>query len=512
MAIDPTGGERDAALATRRRMLEQSREKELDRVEQSYSQQVKEREQSRAAEIIKARQAQADEIARIQSDVDHKVTLASQAADDRLRQLQSETLRVTDEASRNFRQRAQALAQTQKELQEQRNHLLAAHADSMKKLNDDNEFMRTEIKNRYSAQADQAVAQGENQIKSLNQKQQADISKTREDFATQKRMAEAQGRAEYYRLKDQQQRLQDELKKEEVVINDRERSRIESLKKNYADQAFSERIKGETEVEKIRQTNQSQIRALQEKGQRNLEALRENIDHDLGFTQKDAEQKIANTRSVASTNLMHIEKDYETKKRVLEREYAKKLADRQAIQEANEKEMESRTTGLRQKANEQYLQQALEIREKRQQVIQNLEQSLQADVQRTMNEAQKQIEQTKNETTEKMAGTLSKSQDPFYRIRDLNASLVEREDGIMILIEAPEHEQNSIRVTQNNKGFTITGNRRFESRSQTPLGHTVSTNSYQSYSETVPLAYKVDTAKLVRSYDSGVLKIFLPRA
>ena len=49
-------------------------------------------------------------------------------------------------------------------------------------------------------------------------------------------------------------------------------------------------------------------------------------------------------------------------------------------------------------------------------------------------------------------------------------------------------------------------------KAKTDAGHDVSTNSYQSYSETFPVRGKLDAANMSRVYDNGVLTFRIPKS
>lgn len=512
MAIDSNYADRESAAAARRRALEAQRESELQRIETAYNENVKQTEAARGESLAKIYSNQTEEIDRLRNESAHKVTLAAKSADQELKEFQRESQRMTDEASRQFRMKAQTLAQAQSDIEKQRQKILMAHSDSLKKLHTENEAQEVELKHKLNAESQAIAREGTMRIQSETQKYESDLSSQRAQFEETKKATQIDNAIELGKIKDQQKRLEAELRDNEKLEERRELIKLQDLQTKSAARYNAEQFKAESNIEKVRQENTDKLRKLQEAGDRNLVKTKLFYDNEVYQTSKDNEKKLTDARMFNKVEIDQMEKNRDLQKKIMQREHYKKMSDMKGRQDVAEKEYAGKSQAMREKADEQYLIQAKDIHEKRDATIAGLQRDLTNDVARIIGEGKKQVEHAKMETTDAIVAFKSKSDDPFYRLKTLGVSVVERDDGLMLLMEQPAHEQDNVRLSFNPHGLTVTGSRRFEARNQITPGHSVSTNSYQSYSETIPLPYKVEANQMVRSYENGVLRIFLPKS
>ena len=89
--------------------------------------------------------------------------------------------------------------------------------------------------------------------------------------------------------------------------------------------------------------------------------------------------------------------------------------------------------------------------------------------------------------------------------------MVENDDNFVVSVELPGLKKDEIKMTMQNNQLTISGNKKHEFESKEDTVHRVE-RSYGSFCRSISLSSTVDSSAIKASYDSGVLKITLPKA
>ena len=88
--------------------------------------------------------------------------------------------------------------------------------------------------------------------------------------------------------------------------------------------------------------------------------------------------------------------------------------------------------------------------------------------------------------------------------------MVENDDNFVISVELPGLGKDDIKMTMQNNVLTINGNKKHEFESKEDTVHRVE-RSYGSFCRSINLPSTVDSTAINASYDSGVLKVTLPK-
>jgi len=89
--------------------------------------------------------------------------------------------------------------------------------------------------------------------------------------------------------------------------------------------------------------------------------------------------------------------------------------------------------------------------------------------------------------------------------------MIENDDNFVVSIELPGLKKNDIKITTQNNVLTISGSKKNEFESNEDTVHRVE-RSYGSFCRSVSLPGTVDSSAIKASYESGVLKVTLPKA
>ncbi len=508
--IDPNR-QRDAENLTRRRLLEEKRARDLDEVESAFNSQVKQSAERRGEEIRRVRENESEAIRNAEADADHKVTLASQAADNQIRNFKNQTYNLTQDASKNFQEKARYLEQATRSMDEERNHLTAAHADAMKKLQEENQARRSEIKNKYGSESNVAMMQANHTLKAQSKAEADALNQLQQSYRQKKELLETEGKIQYMKLADNNKRLQEELTQQSSLMEGSERDKQNKIQEDSARRYNLTLAKSQAQMEALRAKERQALHELTQKSEADLHKLQYHLAQEEGRELKTNQDKIQKSKEMTFKEVQHLENTLESQRKLLERDHFKKISDLRKNNESTQDLYTQQSQGVKEKANKDYLAQNRDLRQKHDASLDQTRQLLAKDIATLNDHALNQIESAKLETSQKVSDIYTKSSDPFYRLRQLEVKVEDTPEALILKVPVPEYEKDSVKVTANKNSITVTGTRRFESKAEVLPGHSASTHSYQSFSETFNTQAALDLSKLEREYAQGVLKFTLPK-
>ena len=80
----------------------------------------------------------------------------------------------------------------------------------------------------------------------------------------------------------------------------------------------------------------------------------------------------------------------------------------------------------------------------------------------------------------------------------------ESDDAYVLTATIPSHEQHSVQVSVRGDRLVVSGARRSDEKEDLGPGRSVTTSSYQNYSESFPLTMPVEARMLRREFDGDV--------
>jgi|GEM_PF-4753250 len=104
-----------------------------------------------------------------------------------------------------------------------------------------------------------------------------------------------------------------------------------------------------------------------------------------------------------------------------------------------------------------------------------------------------------------------KSEDPFYRVQTVQYSLSESPEFYELTAHIPEKDKENVKVVVKNDKVVLQGQRRYEDKID-QADHKMTTQSFQTYREEVPLKHPVHEHYATRTWENGMLKLKIPKA
>ncbi len=105
----------------------------------------------------------------------------------------------------------------------------------------------------------------------------------------------------------------------------------------------------------------------------------------------------------------------------------------------------------------------------------------------------------------------SRQNDPFYQLLEVDAAIEETPDSYVLRARIPEHEQEHISISVRGDQLVLSGSRRNEEKIDLGPGRSQGTSTYQSFQESFPLAFPVDSRRLQRRFEGDELTVVLPK-
>ena len=111
----------------------------------------------------------------------------------------------------------------------------------------------------------------------------------------------------------------------------------------------------------------------------------------------------------------------------------------------------------------------------------------------------------------KLAAYESRTDDEFYRLRHMNASIEENDDNYIVRAQIPEHERKNLAVSVQGSVVTLTNQRRNQEEQLFEPGRRQATSSYQIITESFPLPMPVDPRAVRREFDGETFIVTIPK-
>ncbi|MBC7690510.1 MAG: Hsp20/alpha crystallin family protein [Methylotenera sp.] len=298
--------------------------------------------------------------------------------------------------------------------------------------------------------------------------------------------------------------------------------RLDSMKDGYIRQSETQHSRQEELYENQKQKGYESIRNLKRAQEAEINRVKREGDKDLTAATTYYRDTTTSTERKGEQDLKEIQT-----KSFIQNEYQKKVA---ADQTAAAREAYTRQIGdLKSDQESNYSkiletsqQQNDELRARSSQEIaksdatfQDRFKSTKANQEHIIGDlnarASQQVEEIRQSTSQNLEAYTSRQSDPFYKMMDIGASLEENDQAFVLTAHIPEHERDRVTVSVRGDEIVLSGTRRNEEKLELEPHRVQSTNSYQSFSESFPLNWPVDSRKLSREFKGDQLIVTIPK-
>jgi HSP20 family molecular chaperone IbpA len=124
---------------------------------------------------------------------------------------------------------------------------------------------------------------------------------------------------------------------------------------------------------------------------------------------------------------------------------------------------------------------------------------------------EKVISKMKTDLSEKLTGTISRSDDPFYSFSHLDLKLTQFPDRVEVSVEVPEHAKGDIQLTTNNKEVIVNFNRRYDDVKKDG-GVTSKLHKVETFTTRLATDLILNPKTVKSNYEDGVMTYVVSKA
>lgn len=304
---------------------------------------------------------------------------------------------------------------------------------------------------------------------------------------------------------------QDEVDTQVAYIREEGDRRAYAEKQRSEDQIQSTRAHGYEDLRKTRRAVEDELANLRRSGEKDVNQAEEYYRDEIYTTERDSQKELIDIKNHKAQEMDTEQKRGFFELESLKQQNTQQSADMRAMHEERVAELhqDTRTEYEKMKqthtAANQDAHQTFEGRYKKTLDQQN------AVLQRINSEAARRIEKIRAGTAMKLDAYRERQRDPFYQLVDIDASLHDAGDHYRVVASAPAHERDNIRISAHGKQITISGQRSSDETLKENDGEVRSTTSFQSYRQTIPIDWPIDSKGITREVDGDDVIFRIPK-
>lgn len=513
MAIDGLGGgrSRDSNYEVRRRLLEEERARELERIEKHHKEEVATVEKAREQALRNIYENQTSDIEGKRADADSRIAQAKLAAENRIKDYEQDAMRMADEAKRQFAQKADLLARNAQEMDKQREFMIKQHTDSMKKLKEEREESQYKQDFKLRQEAGQVYNAHKKSLNDLQERANEELSQLNAETLSAKTKARNERIWEVDALMREKENAKATVSRE---IEEQKRMGAEQLERDRIHKSISKSVQQEKfdgELADLKRRNQMEVNRAHRDGHKLVEDVKDAYWHQTNELDKDSRKRTQSQQMSASAAMSTIENNYKLEEKLAREGFEHK---KRVLQERRDNYLDKATVEadtLQKKVDENFKTSAKTLEKTRGEALTKHTDQVHKELAYRRTQGERQLAALNQAHAKSVSSHANRASDPFYRVHTIDAQVKNSETECVVTIAVPDHEKETVRLTLQADGLCVTGSRRYEDKMKTDDGRKVTTNAFQSYTETFPVTGKLEMKKMTRSYDDGVLTFRIPK-
>jgi len=295
-------------------------------------------------------------------------------------------------------------------------------------------------------------------------------------------------------------------------VKDQYNFQLENENAREDDAIEKQRLKGYEALRELKRQQEAEMHRTKAEGERELTKLNDYYRDTTYAAHRKGDADLNEMKSAQGREMEHSSKSGQLDYTMAKTEQERKLADLREMQEAQYNHLHKEGIDK----YEQLKEKTIVENERANEHFQGTYKATLAQDQKSIDilsgKANNELTQLRNETSQKLSAYQQRQGDPFYKLKDLGASLHEDHDKFTLIAKIPEHEQDHVNVSVSGNNLIIKGQRRNEEKLDLGPGRTKSSASYQTYEETFPLSWPVERNLLMKEFHGDTLVVTVPKA
>ncbi len=500
-----------SSYETQKKKLQEDRSRELEAIEKNHQAQIAKLQEMKSNTISQLAESQAEELTDKKIQTEATIQKIKEDSDRRTEDFKKATSQLTLGAEKQYQKKAMDLDRNARELGEQQKFIIKQHRDAAKKLTAEQEFLRAKAEAELAKRTQSMYFDQQEKSSELKSKGANELSQIEHEQIDQKRATRTQGELELARLQNvrenQKQTVYNQMEFEKIAGKE-QLTHLEQVQRKNLLKTQEEQ---ESQLLDLNRGYRSQVNQEALRGKKQLQDTKDFYNNQLTQIHRENKEKVTEVEKGINRKLQNLELDGKLKDHLLTQSNSYKSAK---MQEKTQKELGENIAAsakLVEHFQQDYHTKAKLLKDEQQKELGKMKEQMQKEILMQQNRGINQVENLIAQNTKKVSEHETRLKDPFYHVHRLNPNVDVKENEVLIRLEVPEQEKDSIRITLQPGGLTFTGTRRAQNKTATEDGRQVSTHTYQSYSESVPVQGKLEMNKLTRVYDNGKLWVRIPK-
>jgi hypothetical protein len=339
-------------------------------------------------------------------------------------------------------------------------------------------------------------------LQKLNENHAQDLASRREELQQNLESEMLKKNEHLDNIKTSFKQTQNKMQNQLSDLENFHRSSISNVNKNYQQMSNDQSLDKSEHLETLNKEYQASIQKIHNDGKLNLAQAKENTDRKKTISAQTNERDLERNKYLHNSALQQQEIKYTQSVNNLEIEnerninklksdyYTRANQQNQIFEQDFEKKSENYDKLIAQE-NKDFEQRYKALVDDQKKLIDKVNQKSQ----QIINEHKKQHAVETQKIT-------NQSQDQFYKIRDIEPTIVEHKSHVEIKIPVAEHEKENLRLNILKRKLKLTLDRKFEDHIQSPNSKLTNTK-VETLSKEIHIDQLLDPKKVERNYVDG---------
>jgi HSP20 family molecular chaperone IbpA len=336
----------------------------------------------------------------------------------------------------------------------------------------------------------------------------------REGENVEQKRAQAAEKEAQRRIQEAEERVRESQRASEHEIDgmrEEYSDRMDAERSRQEGHLISEKNEGNQRIAELKHKQQEELNGIRREGDRQLDDLQRHYRETTYRNFRDGEKSL---KEQQSRNAMAQEYDLQSATASQEKARQNQDLQMQMLKDRHERQTrdlnhsyrteldrsKERTEEAKMEADEAFSKSFEDLSSRQQKLISDLDAR-----------TSRQLSTLRDANALRLAAYDARSEDEFYRLRHMDASLEENDDSYIVRAQIPEHERKNLAVSVQGSVVTLTNQRRNQEEQQLEPGRRQATSSYQIITESFPLPLPVDPRSVRREFDGDTFIVTIPK-
>lgn len=492
------------AYVQKRQEARDEHDAELARIKNKNREEENKERSSGEASINHIRQSTREQVDNIEQEGERRIQNTKNTYDRRLQDMQKQREQEQQTLRRDIEQQRSSYAEMAKDNYEQKRAANERETKRTQEVEQQQYKRRSELMTKDQEQISQMRQRLQEQKHKLEESNSEDLDKTSKQYQSELKRLNKENAEAFERTKAADRERVDHERVSTDQRIEQQRHEAQDREKEIRDKTRTvltqESEEHQQRITNLRKKNNEEFMHEHERGIHSTETTREHYATEVNRLHKEGDEAITEQKSINEQQLALQKQQFKTEH---EERLQRNEADKKKAFEVYRTQLMHDKDFYKKSLNEQKAE------------FDKLYKQNSDDNQNVIINSRAKTAEEVIKEKQKVMSTLGKyndkAEDPFYRVQTVQYSLNESPEFYELTAHIPEKDKENVKVVVKNDKVVLQGQRRFEDRID-QADHKMTTQSFQTYREEVPLKHPVNEHYATRTWENGMLKLKIPKA